>query len=54
MLFDTIYDIARLWIICFADATRFAEEDYQASLKDAFFGANSIEAWFLSRLAKVL
>jgi hypothetical protein len=32
---------------------RFAEEDYQASIKDAFFGASSIEAWFLSRLAKV-
>jgi hypothetical protein len=32
---------------------RFAEEDYQASIRDAFFGASSIEAWFLSRLAKV-
>lgn len=31
---------------------RFAEEDYQASLTDAFFGASSIEAWFLSRLSK--
>ena len=32
---------------------RFAEEDYQGSIKDAFFGANSIEAWYLSRLAKI-
>ncbi|KAJ1420992.1 hypothetical protein B484DRAFT_399676 [Ochromonadaceae sp. CCMP2298] len=31
---------------------RFAEEQYEASLKDAFFGASSIEAWFLARLAK--
>lgn len=31
---------------------RFAEEDYQASLTDAFFGASSIETWFLSRLSK--
>ena len=32
---------------------RFAEEEYQSSIKDAFFGASSIEAWFLGRLAKV-
>jgi hypothetical protein len=32
---------------------RFAEEDYKATLKDAFFGASSIEAWFLSRLIKI-
>jgi DnaJ family protein C protein 13 len=32
---------------------RFAEEEYQSSIKDAFFGASSIEAWFLTRLAKV-
>lgn len=32
---------------------RFAEEDYQASFKDAFFGASSIEAWYLSRLVKL-
>jgi len=32
---------------------RFAEEEYQSSIKDAFFGASSIEAWFISRLAKV-
>ena len=31
---------------------RFAEEEYQSSIKDAFFGASSIEAWFLSRLSK--
>lgn len=31
---------------------RFAEEDYQASITDAFFGASSIETWFLSRLSK--
>ncbi|RYH32347.1 J domain-containing protein [archaeon] len=29
---------------------RFAEEEYQASMKDAFFGADSIEMWFLKRL----
>jgi hypothetical protein len=33
---------------------RFAEEDYQSSIKDAFFGANSIEAWFLGSLAKII
>jgi hypothetical protein len=32
---------------------RFAEEDYQATVKDAFFGASSVEAWFLNHLAKV-
>jgi len=32
---------------------RFAEEEYQSSIKDAFFGASSIEAWFISRLAKI-
>ena len=32
---------------------RFAEEDYQSSIKDAFFGASSIEAWYLSRLGKL-
>lgn len=31
---------------------RFAEEQYEASLKDAFFGSSSIEHWFLSRLSK--
>lgn len=31
---------------------RFAEEDYQSTLADAFFGANSIEAWFLSKLSR--
>lgn len=29
---------------------RFAEEEYQASMKDAFFGADSIEMWFIKRL----
>jgi hypothetical protein len=32
---------------------RFAEEDYQSSIKDAFFGASSIEAWYLARLGKL-
>jgi hypothetical protein len=32
---------------------RHAEEEYQVSIKDAFFGASSIESWFLSRLQKV-
>jgi hypothetical protein len=31
---------------------RFAEEEYEASLRDAFFGSSSIEAWFLNRLGK--
>jgi hypothetical protein len=31
---------------------RFAEEDYQASIKDTFFGSSSIEAWYLNRLSK--
>lgn len=32
---------------------RFAEEEYQSSIKDAFFGASSIEAWYLNHLSKV-
>ena len=32
---------------------RFAEENYESSFKDAFFGASSIEAWYLTRLVKV-
>lgn len=32
---------------------RFAEENYESSIKDAFFGASSIEAWYLTRLVKV-
>jgi curved DNA-binding protein CbpA len=31
---------------------RFAEEAYQASLKDTFFGSSSIETWYLSKLSK--
>lgn len=31
---------------------RFAEEEYRASLKDTFFGASSIEAWYLTKLSK--
>lgn len=31
---------------------RFAEEEYEASLKDTFFGSSSIETWFLTRLSK--
>eukprot|EP00981_Chlorochromonas_danica_P015372 scaffold11846_cov149-Ochromonas_danica.AAC.3 len=33
---------------------RFAEEEYQASVRDAFFGASSIEAWYLGRLVKMI
>jgi DnaJ family protein C protein 13 len=32
---------------------RFAEEEYTASIKDAFFGSTSIEAWFLAKLSQV-
>lgn len=31
---------------------RFADEDYKASIADAFFGSNSIESWYLHRLCK--
>jgi hypothetical protein len=31
---------------------RFAEEDYQSTLADTLLGANSIEAWFLTKLSK--
>lgn len=31
---------------------RFAEEEYQATMTDAFFGASSIEAWYLFKLSK--
>ena len=31
---------------------RFTEEDYTASIKDAFFGPTSIEAWFMKALGK--
>ena len=31
---------------------RFAEEEYQKSITDAFFGSSSIEAWYVNRLAK--
>ena len=33
---------------------RFAEENYESSIKDAFFGSSSIEAWFLARMAKMV
>eukprot|EP01035_Chromulina_nebulosa_P018453 gene18453-24160_t len=32
---------------------RYTEEDYQSSITDAFFGASSIENWFLTKLSKV-
>lgn len=32
---------------------RFAQESYQASIKDTFFGSGSIEVWYLSRLSKL-
>jgi len=32
---------------------RFAEEKYEASITDSFFGASSIESWYLNRLLKV-
>lgn len=31
---------------------RFAEEKYKSSISDAFFGSDSIESWYLNRLAK--
>lgn len=59
MLLDITHAVGNVRVIVTGEVSdslrlmpRFAEEDYQASLKDAFFGANSIEAWFLSRLAK--
>lgn len=38
---------------CLRLMPRFAEEAYKSSIKDAFFGASSIEAWYLSKLSKV-
>ena len=32
---------------------RFVEENYKGGVQDAFFGANSIEAWYLSKIARL-
>jgi hypothetical protein len=59
MLLDISHAIGNVRVIVTGEVSdglrlmpRFAEEDYKASLTDAFFGASSIEAWFLARLAK--
>lgn len=59
MLLDITHAIGNVRVIVTGEVSdslrlmpRFAEEEYQSSLTDAFFGASSIEAWFLSRLAK--
>lgn len=59
MLLDIAHAIGNVKVIVTGEVSdslrlmpRFAEEEYQSSIKDAFFGATSIEAWYISRLAK--